>query len=133
MRAPRALCRFCRGGLRRAVFGLGLLLLALGGCATLEAAQLYERGTQALDAGHFEVAVRDLERAAELTPGVSEIHNHLGLAYAAQGKEWKALAEFQRAVEFDCDNQAARRNLFVTEQRLGVTPQSMLEVPSGVE
>lgn len=96
------------------------VLLALSlfqGCASFEAAQLYRSGSQALDAGQPELAVQDLERAAELLPQASEIQNHLGLAYAESGRPEDALAAFRRAVELDCDNEAARHNLAVAERR----------------
>ncbi len=92
------------------------LLVALGlsllpGCASVEAARLYESGTLALERGEVDSAVRDLERAATLVPEASEIHNHLGLAYTAAGRESEALAAFAHAVALDCDNDAARHNL----------------------
>ena len=96
---------------------LSLLLLALlGGCASdplaaWQGARLYARGSEALDAGETDRAIRDLERAAALVPHASEIQNHLGAAYAAQGRDADALAAFERAVDLDCDNAAAQQNL----------------------
>lgn len=89
---------------------LTLVLLCLG-CASLEGARLYRSGTRALDAGRTEHAIHDLERAAALVPHGSEIQNHLGLAYAAAGRRAAARAAFERAVDLDCDNLAARHNL----------------------
>ena len=57
----------------------------------------------------------DLERAAALAPHASEIQNHLGLAYAASGREGDALRAFRRAVDLDCDNRQALHNLAVAE------------------
>jgi Flp pilus assembly protein TadD len=81
------------------------------GCVHMEASQLFESGTAALDRGEPERAVGDLERAAALTPEVSAIHNHLGIAYERSGRPDAALRAYQRAVDLDCDNQAAQRNL----------------------
>jgi Flp pilus assembly protein TadD len=81
------------------------------GCAGVEAARLYGEGTEALDRGEFALAVERLERAAVLQPHASEIQNHLGIAYRAAGREAEARAAFERAVELDCDNAAARYNL----------------------
>ncbi|MDJ0848491.1 MAG: tetratricopeptide repeat protein [Myxococcota bacterium] len=100
---------------------VALLLLALAvtlGCANWRAAHLYGSGTDALDRGDVELAIRDLERAAELAPRASEVQNHLGLAYSAAGRREAALAAFERAVELDCDNAAARENLAVARERL---------------
>jgi Flp pilus assembly protein TadD len=94
-----------------------LLLLVAGGCASLEAARLYTRGTDALDRGDVASAVVALERAAALEPEASEIQNHLGLAYAAAGRPGDALLAWRRAVELDCDNSAAAHNLAAAEAR----------------
>lgn len=89
-------------------------LLLPAGCATLEGARLYHRGTAALDAGDPDRAIRDLELAARRVPQASEVQNHLGLAYAAAGRDVEALHAFERAVELDCSNEAAEQNLEAT-------------------
>jgi len=93
------------------------LVLVLSGCASFQGARLYRSGTLALDRGDVDVAVADLERAASLAPTASEVQNHLGLAYAAAGREADARAAFRRAVDLDCDNSAASHNLYAAEQR----------------
>ncbi|HXV37562.1 MAG TPA: hypothetical protein VEC18_10450, partial [Myxococcota bacterium] len=85
------------------------------GCASWDAARLYQSGTQALDAGDVARAVADLERAAELQPQASEVQNHLGLAYLAADREADAALAFRRAVELDCGNEAAAANLRVVD------------------
>jgi Flp pilus assembly protein TadD len=96
--------------------------LALG-CASLQGARLYESGTEALDRGDSEQAIVELERAADLVPQASEVQNHLGLAYQAAGREREAEAAFRRAVDLDCENEAAVVNLRVAESRAhGVEP-----------
>jgi Flp pilus assembly protein TadD len=87
------------------------LAALVGGCASFEAMRLYESGTQALDRGDPQRAVADLERAAALAPDASPIENHLGLAYQDAGRPEDALHAFERAVQLDCDNQAAAANL----------------------
>jgi Flp pilus assembly protein TadD len=100
------------------------MLLGFGaaGCASYEGARLYQSGTQALDRGEPARAIADLERAAELVPEASEVQNHLGLAYAAAGRDADALRAFQRAVDIDCDNRAAVENLAVARQSEEATP-----------
>jgi len=90
-------------------------LAGVPGCASLEGARLYARGSDALARGEPERAVADLERAAGLLPQASEVQNHLGLAHARAGHEERALAAFRRAVDLDCDNGAARHNLRAAE------------------
>jgi Flp pilus assembly protein TadD len=103
--------------MRRVPVTLLLLALASLSCATFQGAQLYSSGSEALDRGDTARAIADLERAAELVPHASEIQNHLGLAYAAEGRDREALLAFRRAVALDCDNQAARQNLRAAEAR----------------
>ena len=91
------------------------LLAAALGCSSLQGARLYASGTEALDRGDTPRAVADLEAAATLLPEASEIHNHLGLAYAEAGREEEAVAAFARAVALDCDNRAAQHNLRAAE------------------
>lgn len=111
------------GAGRRALLLLtGLSLLGGGGCASLDGARLYRSGTRALDRGDAQRAVADLERAAELVPQASEIQNHLGLAYAAAGRDAAALRAFRRALAIDCDNAAAQENLAAAQRRAGEGP-----------
>jgi Flp pilus assembly protein TadD len=101
------------GVLRRAVVVVVALLAsgAPGGCAKFEAARLYDSGTAAIESGDSARAIADLERAATLAPDASEIQNHLGIAYQAAGRDSQAADAFERALELDCDNTAARTNL----------------------
>ena len=93
-----------------------LLVVFSLGCASWRAAQLYHSGTAELDAGRLQRAISDLEEAARLQPAASEIQNHLGLAQLAAGDRAAAHAAFERALELDCDNQAARRNLLRSQE-----------------
>ena len=83
-----------------------------------------QRGSAALDRGDAAVATAELESAAALLPHASEIQNHLGIAYSMEGREADALAAFRRAVELDCDNQAAARNLAEAEAVYGLSSPS---------
>jgi cytochrome c-type biogenesis protein CcmH/NrfG len=94
--------------------------LLLAGCSSYQGARFYHSGTRALDRGESARAIADLERSAELVPEASEVQNHLGLAYAAKGRDDAALRAFQRAVDLDCDNHAAAENLRVARRRAGV-------------
>jgi len=96
--------------MRRAVAYLLAGLLAAG-CATLEGARLYRSGTSALERGDASRAIADLEGAAARVPRVSEVHNRLGVAYAAVGRREDAIREFRSATLIECGNAAAARNL----------------------
>ena len=108
--------------MRRLLVALLLVALASVGCASFQGWRLYSSGTDALDRGDIARAIADLERAAELAPGASEIQNHLGLAYAGDGRSDEALLAFRRAVALDCGNHAARRNLRAAQAHRTPTP-----------
>ncbi len=93
-----------------------LAALQLPGCAAFHAARAYQRGSAALESGDSARAIAELESAALWVPHASEIQNHLGIAYSMDGRREDALGAFRRAVELDCDNQAALRNLAEAEQ-----------------
>jgi Flp pilus assembly protein TadD len=97
-----------------------VLALLVAGCASLEGAKLYARGTDALERGDVAAAITDLERAAALVPEASAVQNHLGLAYARADREREAVSAFERALELDCDNAAARHNLAAARRRAAV-------------
>jgi Flp pilus assembly protein TadD len=94
-----------------------VLLVGLAACASVEGARLYGSGTAALDRGDPARAIADLERAAELVPQASEVQNHLGIAYLSAGRTDEARSAFERALELDCENAAARSNLQAVERR----------------
>ena len=105
-----------------ALFAVALL----PGCTAFRGARAYQRGSEALGRGDAALAIAELENAAMLLPHASEIQNHLGIAYAMGGHEAFALAAFRRAVELDCDNQAAVRNLAGAEQAAAQEQRSLL-------
>jgi Flp pilus assembly protein TadD len=95
-----------------AVACLASALLAAGaGCRAFEGARLTRSGMQALERGEPLRAVADLEGAAVRVPNDSEVHNRLGVAYAAAGRQGEAIREFESAVALDCGNEVAARNL----------------------
>ncbi|HEB90780.1 MAG TPA: tetratricopeptide repeat protein [Deltaproteobacteria bacterium] len=106
--------------IRVAAFPAAVLVLVLAlvsaGCRStpireIRGARHYAEGTRALEASEPARAVEELERAAALVPEASEIQNHLGLAYWAGGRPERARLAFERALELDCGNDAARVNL----------------------
>lgn len=106
--------RHNRGTSILAAFGLSLIVGSVA-CESIpiramRGARYYAEGSEALERGDSVRAVEDLERAAGLVPHASEIQNHLGLAYWAAGQEKNARFAFDRAIELDCDNRAARQN-----------------------
>ena len=104
--------------------GVLMLLLAVSaslGCAAVEGARLYHSGTRALEHGDVSRAIADLEGAAARVPHDAEVHNRLGVAYAAAGRRDEAIREFESAVALDCDHAVAARNLRRAQDEAGET------------
>ena len=111
--------------MRRALAALFVALfvgMACLGCAALDGARLYRSGTQALERGDLPRAIADLEGAAALVPHDAELHNRLGVAYAAAGRRDDAIREFESAVALDCDHALAARNLRRARDEAGAAP-----------
>ena len=99
-----------------------LVACSVGPAAGWQGARLYASGSRALEQGEVARAIADLEAAAARVPHASEIHNHLGVAYARAGRHAEALAAFEQAVALDCDNAAAARTLAEARGRVGARP-----------
>lgn len=97
----------------------------------MRAAHLYQSGTRALNTGDGERAVAQLSEASRLEPEASEIQNHLGLAYAVAGQPTLALAAFERAIEIDCSNEAASKNLAAAQAAARDRHQLATTQPAG--
>jgi len=101
---------------------LALGIVFLAGCSSFRAAKLYQSGSAALDRGDVVQSIAELEEASRLAPNASEIQNHLGLAYAEAGEHVRAQAAFNRALELDCENSAARQNRVAHRRAVGGAP-----------
>lgn len=65
----------------------------------------------AYQAGHFAEASQQLETLAPRAPKSFDLHELLGLAYAAQAQNGKASQQFQLAVQLQPNSASARNNL----------------------
>ncbi len=111
-------CRspFSRSVRARVLFAGLVIAMAGVGCESstaraIRGARHFAAGNDALAESDTTRAVQELERAAVLVPHASEIQNHLGIAYLAEGRSQLAETAFERAVELDCENVAAEANL----------------------
>lgn len=95
-----------------------LLVCQAGACARHQSLRLEREALRALERGEAEVAVAKLEGAAMRAPQAASLQNHLGLAYAAAGRDLDALAAFGRAVDLDCNDAVARANLGAARLRV---------------
>ncbi len=99
-----------------------MFLGALAFCAALAAGQDNQNQTQALDrqfqsavaqydAGHFQEAAAQLEALLPYATKTFDVHELLGLVYAEQSQDAKAVEQLQIAVRLKPDSAAARTNL----------------------
>jgi len=63
------------------------------------------------NAGHYPEAAAQLEKLLPQAPQSFEVHELLGLVYAAQSQDYKALEHLETAVRLKPDDAAARTNL----------------------
>jgi tetratricopeptide (TPR) repeat protein len=97
-----------------------LMICAFGVCATFAIAQddqvqklnrQYQSAVAQYDAGHFAEAAAELENLLPHAPSSFEIHELLGMVYASQSLDTKAIEHLEAAVRFKPDSAAARTNL----------------------
>jgi tetratricopeptide (TPR) repeat protein len=108
-------------------WSLGMVLNSLVVCATLAAGQDHQNQTQAnqsqaltrqfqsavaqYDAGRLAEAAAQLEALLPYAPRTFEVHELLGLVYAGESQDAKAVEQLQVAVRLKPDSAAARTNL----------------------
>jgi tetratricopeptide (TPR) repeat protein len=73
----------------------------------VNASSHFTRGTQALERGDFETAVKELEEAVRLEPKMSRYHNNLAFAHFQLKNEPKGWFHMRQAVLIDPANQQA--------------------------
>ena len=105
----------CKGPQFRLCFFCFLLISALGATAQDNPSQNLDRQFQSAvaqyDAGHFAEAAAQLEKLLPQAPQSFEVHELLGLVYAAESEDSKAFEHLDMAVRLKPDSAAARTNL----------------------
>jgi len=84
----------------------------------------FQSAVAQFDAGKYAEAATQLESLLPYAPKSFEIHELLGLAYAAQSQDAKALEHFQIAVQLKPDSPEAHTNLAASLSHLGRTEQA---------
>ena len=79
----------------------------------------YQSAVAAYDAGHFSDASAQLEKLLPYAPNSFEIHELLGLSYASQSQDDKAMAHLKLAARLKPDSGAVRINLATCLVRAG--------------
>ena len=84
----------------------------------------FQSAVAQFNAGKYAEAATQLESLLPYAPKSFEIHELLGLAYAAQSQDSKALEHFQVAVQLKPDSPEAHTNLAASLSHLGRTEQA---------
>ena len=119
---------------------LMVAVLALAGISPLEASQasdkreeVFQAAVAQYEAGHYSEAAVPLERLAREMPNSFDVHELLGLVYAAQSEDVKANDHLAKAVRLKPDSAAARSNLAASYAKLGKLDQAQEQFSKAVE
>lgn len=85
----------------RATVGLLIATTLVFGCNTIRSSCEYTMGTDCLEYGDYDEAIKHLKRAVEFCPNVSKNQNNLAAAYASKGELLKAWYHSKEAVMLD--------------------------------
>jgi tetratricopeptide (TPR) repeat protein len=112
--------------IRRTLYGLISLFLAAGAACQAQTSapkddkdRLFQAAVSAYESGRYAEAVAPLERLVREAPNTFEVHELLGLVYAAQSQDAKSNEHLARAVRLKPDSAAARSYLAASYARLG--------------
>jgi len=115
-------------------------VLALAGISPLEASQasdkreeVFQAAVAQYEAGHYSEAAVPLERLAREMPNSFDVHELLGLVYAAQSEDVKANDHLAKAVRLKPNSAAARSNLAASYAKLGKLDQAQEQFSKAVE
>ena len=84
----------------------------------------FQTAVQHYNAGQLDQAASELEALLPKTPRSFDVHELLGLVYAAKGREADAVKQLRSAVELKPASAAARTNLAASLLRLGKLPMA---------
>jgi Flp pilus assembly protein TadD len=98
-----------------------------------EFARAVDRGAEAMTAKQYEQAVTELNRALELSPGESTVHNNLGVALTELGRLEEARQHLKKAVELNPQFAEAYNNLGEALVRGGAVDDALRKFEKAVE
>ena len=124
----------------RRFFRLMTVLLALTGICSESAGQaeqkreeVFQAAAAQYEAGHYSEAVVPLERLAKQMPDSFDVHELLGLVYAAESEDVKANDHLAKAARLNPGSAAARSNLAASYAKLGRLDQALEQFKKAVE
>lgn len=94
---------------------------------------IFQSAVALYEAGKYAEAIVPLEKLAGDAPESFDVHELLGLAYAAVSQDAKANTHLAKAVALKPDSLAARSNLAASYVRLGKTSQAIEQFTKAVQ
>jgi tetratricopeptide (TPR) repeat protein len=95
--------------------------------------RLFQAAVAEYDAGHFSEAAKQLESVVRVVPESFEVHELLGMVYAAESEESKANEHLAKAVQLKPSSAEARTNLATNLVHLGKLTRAEDEFKKAVE
>src|SRR5262245_37953678 len=95
--------------------------------------ELFQKAVSQYEAGRYREAVAPLERLVKEVPESFEVHELLGLVYAAQAEDAKGNEHLAKAVRLKPNDVAARSNLAASYARLGKLDQAQEQFAKATE
>ena len=98
-----------------------ILVLSVGSCSSdLSEAQLaFREGTDLLQQGHYESAIRAFDKAIQLDPTFSVAYYSRGYAYGQLGQHERAIQDYDQAIRLDPNDADAYGNRGYAYGQLG--------------
>jgi len=126
--------------MKRRFLAFMVAVLALAGVSPLGASQagdkreeVFQAAVAQYEAGHYSEAAVPLERLVREMPNSFDVHELLGLVYAAQSEDVKANDHLAKAVRLKPGSAAARSNLAASYAKLGRLDQAQEQFSKAVE
>jgi len=95
--------------------------------------EVFQAAVAQYEAGHYSEAAVPLERLVREMPNSFDVHELLGLVYAAQSEDVKANDHLAKAVRLKPDSAPARSNLAASYAKLGRLDQAQEQFSKAVE
>jgi Flp pilus assembly protein TadD len=95
--------------------------------------RLFQSAVSSYESGRYAEAVAPLEKLVRVAPNTFEVHELLGLVYAAQSQDAKSNEHLVKAVRLKPDSAEARSNLAASYARLGKMDLAEVEFSKAVE
>jgi len=93
----------------------------------------YNRGNAYLELHEYAKAIKDFDKAIELSPNYAEAYNNRGVAYAELGEYKRAIKDYDKAIELNPDDAEAYYNRGIAYARLGKYKRAIEDYDRAIE